>query len=92
MKNITTSNNESHRFIALYGFLDLENLLIQELTEPRASIEAVIFDVADRQEREETICFVQIVDLANLRPVEHCQTTLARLRRAVRGWRPAVHP
>jgi hypothetical protein len=85
MKNTTTSNNESRRFLAFYGFLDPGNSVTQELTEPRASIEAVISDVADRQEGEGKICFVQIVDLANLKPVEPCQTTLARLHRAVRG-------
>ena len=79
MKNVTASNAGSHRFTAFYGFLDPDNSVTQELTEPRASIEAVISDVADRLEREEKICFVQIVDVANLKPVEHCQTTLAGL-------------
>jgi hypothetical protein len=83
MKSITTSDYESRRFVAVYGFLDPGNSVTQELTEPRTSIEAVIADVANRQEREGKICFVQIVDLANLKPVEPYQTTLARLRRAV---------
>jgi hypothetical protein len=83
MKNITKFDDESRRFVSVYGFLDPENSVTQELTQPRASIEAVIADVADRQEREGKICFVQIVDLARLRPVESYQTTLARLRRAV---------
>jgi hypothetical protein len=82
MKKLTTSDNESRRFVAVYGVLDPRNSVTQELTQPRASIEAVIADVADRQDREGKICFVQIVDLARLKPVEPYQTTLARLRRA----------
>ena len=75
MKTTTTSDNESSRFVAVYGFLDLRNSVTQELTQPRASIEAVIADVAGRQDREGKISFVQIVDLANLKPVEPYQTS-----------------
>jgi hypothetical protein len=82
MKKVTTSDNESRRFVGVYSFLDPGNSVTQELTQPRASIEAVIANVVDEQKREGKICFAQIVDLANLKPVEPYQATLARLRRA----------
>jgi len=81
MKNIARSNNGS-RFVAFYGFLDPDESVTQELTVPRASIEAVISDIADIEQRDVKICFVQIVDLVNLRPVENSQTNSAWFRRA----------
>jgi hypothetical protein len=82
MKKIITPDNESRRFAAVYSVRDPGDSMTQALTQPRESIDSVIADVANRQEREGKICFVQIVDLANLKPVEPYQTTIARLRGA----------
>jgi len=82
MKKAIKANDERRRFVAVYGFDDPRRHPMQRLTEPRESIEAVMADLADKQEREGKPCFVQIVDLSTLEPVESYQATLARLRRA----------
>jgi hypothetical protein len=82
MKKAITMEDRNCRFVGVYGLRDPQRHLTQELTQARPSIEAVMADLADKQEREGKLCFVQIVDLSLLEPVEPYQTTLARLRRA----------
>ena len=82
MKIANAASNETRRFVAVYVFGDQRRRAAQELTVPRESIEAVMADLADKQEREGKLCFVQIIDLSTLEPIEPYQSTLARLRRA----------
>jgi hypothetical protein len=82
MKTANAASNQTRRFVAVYGFGDQRRPAEQELTAPRESIEAVMADLADRQEREGKRCFVQIIDLSALEAIEPYQATLARLRRA----------
>jgi hypothetical protein len=81
MKSTIAAGNGARRFVAVYGFDDPRRLT-QKLTEPRESVEAIMADLADKQEREGKPCLVRIVDLSLLEPVESCQATLERLRRA----------
>jgi hypothetical protein len=82
MKIANAARNETRRFVAVYGFGDQRRRAGQELTVPRESIEAVMADLADKQEREGKLCVVQIIDLSTLELIEPYQATLARLRRA----------
>ncbi len=82
MKKVITEKTKSRRFVAVYGFEDPRRRPTRELSEPRESVEAVMADLADKQEREGRLCLVQIVDLSVSEPVEPHQATLARLRRS----------
>lgn len=82
MKTATAAGNQTRRYVAVYGLGDRRRPAAQELTEPRESVEAVMADLAAKQEREGEIYLVKIIDLSMLEPIEPYQATLARLRRA----------
>ena len=82
MNATNEAGGKTRRFVGVYGFGDQSRHGRQELTEPRESVEAVMADLADKQEREGKLCFVQIVDLSSLEPIESYQAALERLRRA----------
>lgn len=79
MKKMLPADTDGSRFVGLYGISEDQGDLIQKLTPPRDSIDAVMADLADKQRHEGKLEFVQIVDLSMLQPVEPYQTTLARL-------------
>jgi hypothetical protein len=82
MKAADMDSNQTRRYVAVYGFGDQRRHAGQELTEPRESVEAVMADLAAKQEREGKLFLVQIIDLSTLKPIEPYQATLARLRRS----------
>ena len=82
MTKMHSADEKSIRFVGVYGSGKDQFLLNQKLTPARASVQAVVADLAERQAREGALRFVQIIDLSMLEPVEPYQATLARLSAA----------
>jgi len=80
MTKMLAADQNGSRFVGVYGFGKDQFLLNQKLTPARATVQAVVADLAERQTQEGTLRFVQIIDLSMLEPVEPYQATLARLR------------
>jgi hypothetical protein len=80
MTKMLAADQNGSRFVGIYGFGKDQLLLNQKLTPARASVQAVVADLAERQAEEGALRFVQIIDLSMLEPVEPYQATLARLR------------
>lgn len=80
MTKMIAADQNGPRFVGIYGFGKDQFQLDQKLTPARASIQAVVADLAERQVREGALRFVQIIDLSMLEPVEPYRATLARLR------------
>jgi hypothetical protein len=80
MTKMLVADQDGPRFVGIYGFGKDQFLLNQKLTPARASVQAVVADLAERQAQEGALRFVQIIDLSVLEPVEPYQATLARLR------------
>jgi hypothetical protein len=80
MTKMLAADRNGPRFVGIYGFAKDQSQLDQKLTPARASVQAVVADLAQRQAEEGALRFVQIIDLSMLEPVEPYQATLARLR------------
>lgn len=80
MTKMIAADQDGPRFVGIYGSGKDPFQLDQQLTPARASVQAVVADLAERQTREGALRFVQIIDLSMLEPVEPYQATLARLR------------
>ncbi len=80
MTKMHAADQNDPRFVGIYGSGRDQFLLNQKLTPARASVQAVMADLAEKQTREGALGFVQIIDLSVLAPVEPYQATLARLR------------
>lgn len=80
MTKMLAAEENGPRFVGIYGFGEDQFLLNQKLTPARASVQAVVADLVEKQAQEGALRFVQIIDLSMLEPVEPYQATLARLR------------
>ena len=80
MTKMLAADQNGPRFFGIYGFGKDQFQLNQKLTPARASVQAVVADLAQRQAEEGALRFVQIIDLSMLEPVEPYQATLRRLR------------
>jgi hypothetical protein len=80
MTRMISANQDGPRFVGIYSFGKDQFQLDQRLTPARASVQAVVADLAERQMQEGALRFVQIIDLSVLEPVEPYRTTMARLR------------
>ena len=82
MTKVLSADRYGSRFAAVYGSSKDQFRMNQKITPARASVEAIIADLAERQKLEGKLHFAQIIDLSMLAPVEPYQATLARLRAA----------